>query len=181
MEAKDFEEMQDRVDQAKIEAEAKVKAMVEASKKPENIVRAGVSNKVASKIQRDDVTIARIDATADKIVNSSLTAVENEADASENQSTKDKLQTYFEAHEVELKTAGIDKATYLEDMERAVKWHRKWCKVHWVLFGWWLTGIRTFILKAKPFKIILNILAILLSVGVGAGIVFGLVKLFSLF
>lgn len=181
MEAKDFDELDAKVEQAKIEAEAQARAIVEASKKPENIVRAGVSNQVASKIKNDDVTRTRIDATADKIVNSSLTAVENEADASENQSTETKLKTYFDAHKIELKTAGIDSPTYLEDMERAVKWHRKWCKVHWNLFGWWMTGIRTFILKAKPFKIILNVLAILLGVGVGAGLVLGLIKLFSLF
>ena len=181
MEAKDFEALDDKVNQAKIEAEAQARAIVEAAKKPENIVRTGVSNQVANKIKTDETTKTRINATADKIVNSSLTAVENEADASENSSIKDKLQTYFDAHKTELKTAGIDAPTYLEDMERAVKWHRKWCKVHWCLFGWWMTGIRTFILKAKPFKVILNILAILLGIGVGAGIILGLIKLFSLF
>lgn len=187
MEEKDFDNLEDKIAEAKKEAESKMtgedkaKALVDAAKQPENMVRLAVSNKVSNKIATDEDTKQRISDTADKLVNSSVTTIENEADAHQNKSEADKLKTYFEAHKEELKTAGIDAYTYIEDMERAVKCHRKWCNVHWYMFGWWMTGIRTIIMKAKPFKTILNILAIMLGLAAGTGIVLLLIKLFSLF
>ena len=187
MEAKDFEAIDQKIAEAKAEAENKVtgediaKAVTELAKQPENMVRVAVSNEVSHLVNTDDNTKARIDKTAKKLVESGVTTIENEADANENKSTADKLQTYFDAHKEELATAGIEAPTYQEDMERAVKCHRRWCNFHWCLFGWWMTGIRTMLLKAKPFKIILNVLAILLGLLAGTGIVFLLIKLFSLF
>lgn len=162
---------------AKAKAEAETKAQVDLAKKPVDIVKASVSDKIANKVKTDDNTIKRIDDTADKLVDSGLETVENEAETAKNKSEKDKLTTYFEQHKEELKTAGIDDPTYLEDMERGVKWHRKWANVHWRLFGWWQTGIRTFIQKAKPFKIWLNIMATLVCLGVTGFSVWGIIKL----
>lgn len=186
MEAKDFEALDQKIAEAKAEAENKVtgqdiaNAVMDVAKQPKNMVRVAVSNNVAQKM-KDPNVVERLDKTSDKILDSELNTIENEADASENRSQADKLQTYFDAHKEELATAGIESPTYQEDMERAVKCHKFWCNVHWYLFGWWMTGIRTMILKAKPFKIILNVLAILLGLLAGTGIVFLLIKLFSLF
>ena len=155
-------------------------AIMNVAKEPEKMVRVAVSNKIASKVQTDQTTIERIDKSADKLVNSGVTTIENEAEASENKSEKERLQSYFDKHIEELKTAGIEKPTYLEDMERGVKWHKRWSNFHWVLFGWWLTGVRTFIMRAKPFKIVLNILAIVLSVLVLVGVGFGITFLIKL-
>lgn len=155
-------------------------AIVEVAKKPADMLKVAVSDKLASKVKTDQATIDRIDKSVDKLVDSGVTAIENEAETEQNKSEKDKLQSYFDKHIEELKTAGIDKPTYLEDMERGVKWHKRWSNFHWVLFGWWLTGIRTFIMRAKPFKLVLNILAIFLSFAVVFGICLGAYHLIRL-
>lgn len=168
--------------QAEMQAEkdAKAKALMDLAKKPVDIVKASVSNKIANKVQTDENTIKRIDETADKLVDSGLETVKNEADAAKNQSEKDKLDTYFQQHKEELKTAGIDEPTYMEDMERGVKCHRKWSDVHWRMFGWWQTGVRTFIQKAKPFKVWLNIMATILCLTITGGAIWGIIELIKL-
>lgn len=169
-------------EKARLQAQedAKAKALVDLSKKPVDIVKASVSNKIANKVQTDENTIKRIDETADKLVDSGLETVENEADTAKNKSEKDKLTTYFEQHKAELKTAGIDAPTYIEDMERGVKWHRKWSNVHWKLFGWWQTGLRTMVQKAKPFKLALNLLAVVSSLLVLGAAGWGIIALIKL-
>lgn len=154
--------------------------VVQVALKPTNIVRTAVSNEIAKKVQTDENTIKRIDETADKLVDSGLETVENEADSAKNKSNQEKLQTYFDEHKEELKTAGIDAPTYMEDMERGVKCHKMWSNVHWKLFGWWQTGIRTFIQKAKPFKMALNIIAVLGSIVLLGGAVLGIIALIGL-
>lgn len=180
----DLDEVQKKIDEKKqgqeITGQERANAIVNLAKQPENMVRLAVSDKITQKVNEDKNTIARIDKTADKLVESGVTVIENEAESSENESETGKLETYFKQHKEELKTAGIDKYTYKEDMERGVKWHRRWSDVHWILFGWWLTGIRTFCMKAKPFKIILNIIALLgLTVFLG-GVIWGTIKLVNL-
>lgn len=167
-------------DNNQITGEDKAKALLSMAKEPVDMVRLAVSDKIANKVKTDQETISRIDRSADKLVDSGVTTIENEAEASQNKSEKDKLDTYFEKHKEELRTAGIDKVTYLEDMERGVKWHKRWSNVHWFLFGWWLTGIRTFIMRAKPFKIVLNILAIMISCAVLVAAGFGVAALIRL-
>lgn len=181
----DFEELQD-IKQDLNQKEGIItggdiaNAIVNVAKKPADMLKVAVSDKLASKVKTDQATIERIDKSVDKLVDSGVTAIENEAESEQNKSEKDKLQSYFDKHIEELKTAGIDKPTYLEDMERGVKWHKRWSNFHWVLFGWWLTGIRTFIMRAKPFKTVLNVLAIVLSLAVLIGMGFGIGYLFKL-
>lgn len=167
-------------DLQKIEEEAKAKAVVELAKKPVDIVKASVSNKIANKVQTDENTIKRIDDTADKLVDSGLETVENEAEVAKGESNTAKLNTFFKEHKEELHTAGIDEPTYMEDMKRGVECHRKWANVHWKLFGWWQTGIRTFIQKAKPFKLWLNSMAIILCTAITGGAIWGIVELIKL-
>jgi len=143
----------------------KANAIVNIAKKPENMVRLAVSDKISNKILTDDTTKERIEKTADKIVDSSVMIIENEAQANGHKSEKEVIDTYFNQHKEELKTAGIDKPTYIEDMEKGVQCYRKWSNLHWKLFGWWQTGINTLITKARPFQLTLNILAVVISVG----------------
>lgn len=167
-------------DLEKIEQQAKMNAIVDLAKKPVDMVKAAVSNQIANKVTNDDETKERINETADKLVESGLETVENEADIAKSQSNTDKLQSYFNEHKIELKTAGIDSPTYIEDMERAVKCHRKWCNVHWILLGWWMTGIRTMFLKAKPFKLWLNIMAIMICLVISGLSIWGIIELIKL-
>ena len=171
----DFKEDLEKVENQLTE-EQKTK-VVQIALKPTNIVRTAVSNEIAHKVKSDEVVQKRINESADKLIDSGLETIENEADASKNESNKDKLTTYFEEHKAELKTAGIEEPTYMEDMERVVKWHKKWSKVHWALFGWWQTGLRTMVEKAKPFKLALNILAILGSLLLIGGSIVGIIAL----
>lgn len=164
----------------KAEEQAKANAVMNLATKPVDIVKASVSNQIAQKVATDDKTKERINNTADKLVDSGLETVENEAESAKNHSETEKLKTYFEQHKEELKTAGIDEPTYIEDMERGVKCHRKWSDVHWKLFGWWQTGIRTFIQKAKPFKIWLNSMAIILCLALTGGAIWGIIELIKL-
>ena len=90
-----------------------------------------VSDKLASKVKTDQATMDRIDKSVDKLVDSGVTAIEDEAETEQNKSEKDKLKSYFDKHIEELMTAGIDKPTYLEDMEIGVKWHKRWSNFHW--------------------------------------------------
>lgn len=162
------------------EADAKANAIADLSKQPINIVKAAVSNNIANKIKTDPNVKERMDKSTDKLIDSGLKTVENEAAAAENKSETDELKTYFDKHKEELKTAGIDEPTYMEDMERGVKCHRKWSDVHWKLFGWWQTGIRTFIQKAKPFKIWLNSMAIILCLAITGASIWGIIELIKL-
>lgn len=154
--------------------------VVQVALTPTNIVRTAVSNEVAKKVQNDDNVKERIEGSADKIVDAGLETIENEADASKNKSSQDKLTAYFNEHKEELKTAGIEAPTYIEDMERGVKCHKMWSNIHWKLFGWWQTGLRTIVQKAKPFKTMLNILAIVASLIVSGGAVLGIIALIKL-
>lgn len=163
-----------------ITGEDKAKAILDLAKQPENMVRFAVSDKISNKIKTDEKTTERIEKAADKLVESGVQIIENEAQAGENKSEKNKLDTYFEKHKEELKTAGIESATYQEDMERGVKWHRKWSNVHWILFGWWMTGIRTMFMKAKPFKLWLNIVGLIICIAITVGISFGIAYLIRL-
>ena len=169
----------DEINQEKpeISSEAKANAIVNLAKEPENMVAVAVSNKVANKIENDEVIKGRIENTADTIVDSATETIENKAEANKTKSEQEKNLAYFNAHKEELKTAGIDEPTYMEDMERAVKWHKRWSNFHWRLVGWWMCGIRTFIQKAKPFRATLNIIATLLFVGVSTCGVWGIAEL----
>ena len=155
-------------------SQAQINAMVEAAKNPQNAVRLELSNRVSDKLRNDKNVSERVDKSADKVVDAGLTAVENEADKSVMDSSAQRLEAYFNEHKEELKTAGIENPTYMEDMETAVKWHKKCAKLHWRLFGWWMTLIRTFILKAKPFRVLLNLIGILLNLGLLTGLGFGI-------
>ena len=158
----------------------KINAMVESAKHPENAVRFELTNKVSDKLKNDQQVGERLEKSADKVVEAGLTTVENEVDSNVIKSEKDKLQAYFEQHKEELKTAGIEEQTYKEDMERAVKWHRKCAKFHWFVCGWWMTLVRTFFMKAKPFKWLLNTLGMLLNIALLGGAVFGIIKLIEI-
>jgi len=149
-----------------------VNAMVETAKNPQNAVRIEVSNQVSEKLRNDTEVKKQVKTTADKVVQAGLTTVENEADSNVHQSEKQKLMTYFEEHKEELATAGIDNYTYMEDMKRAVKWHRICSKFHWIVCGWWMTLIRTFLLKARPFKWLLNSIGVLLNLALIGGVVY---------
>lgn len=175
------EELNKIEDEARMKAEeqARANALVDLAKKPVEIVKAAVSNNIVQKLKDPDVK-ERMDNSTDKLIDSGLETVENEADSAKNKSETEKLKTYFEQHKEELKTAGIDEPTYMEDMERGVKCHRKWSDVHWKLFGWWQTGIRTFIQKAKPFKIWLNSMAIILCLAVTGASIWGIIELIKL-
>ena len=164
----------------KIEQQAKANALIDLAKQPVNVVKASVSNNLVHKLKNDESTIERVDKATDKLLDSGLEVVENEVESAKNNSETEKLKTYFNQHKEELKTAGIDSPTYLEDMERGVKCHRKWSDVHWKVFGWWQTGIRTFIQKAKPFKLWLNAMAIILCLGITTLTVWGIVELIGL-
>ena len=174
----DFKEQFEKVEQ-QLTDEQKEKVM-HVALTPTNIVRHAVSNDIAKKVQSDEKVKERIDASSDKLIDSGLQTVENEADAAQNKSNQDKLTAYFNEHKEELKTAGIDAPTYMEDMERGVKCHKMWSNVHWKLFGWWQTGLRTMVQKAKPFRLALNVLAILGSLAVLGGAVFGIIALINL-
>ena len=178
----DFNEIEDIKSEAMdtLTKEDMANAIVNVATRPADMLKVAVSDKLANKVKTDQATIDRIDKSVDKLVDSGVTAIENEAETEQNKSEKDKLQSYFDKHIEELKTAGIEKPTYLEDMIRGVKWHKRWSNFHWVLFGWWLTGIRTFIMRAKPFNIVLNILALVVSVVVLISAGFGLAYLIKL-
>lgn len=167
-------------DKPEISSEAKANAIVNLAKEPENMVAVAVSNKVANKIENDEVIKGRIENTADTIVDSATETIENKAEANKTKSEQEKNLAYFNAHKEELKTAGIDEPTYMEDMERGVKCHRKWSNLHWKLFGCWQTGIRTFLMKAKPFKIWLNLMAITFCTALTGLSVWGIVELIRL-
>lgn len=156
---------------------AKVNAMVESAKNPQNAVRFEVSNKVGEKLRTDEQVGKKVNQTADKVVEAGLNTVENEARKAVSDSEKGALQAYFEEHKEELETAGIEEHTYMQDMERAVKWHKRCADFHWYICGWWMTLIRTFFLKAKPFKWFLNTLGLLLNLALIGGVVYGIVKL----
>ena len=164
----------------KIQEQAKINAMVETAKNPQNAVRFEVSNKVSEELRNNQDVAKSVQATAQKNIKSALTTVENEAEKAVNESETGKLQSYFEQHKEELETAGIEEYTYMEDMQRAVKWHRKCAKLHWVLFGWWMTLIRTFLKKAKPFKWLLNSIGVLLNVVLIGSVIFGIIKLIEI-
>ena len=164
-----------------IKKEDVVNSMVENAKNPQNAVRFEVSNTVSEKLKENPEVKDRVSGTADKMIDAGLTTVENEAQSAVHQSEKQKLQAYFNEHKEELETAGIEDFTYLEDMERAVKWHRKCAKFHWFLFGWWMTLIRTFFKKAKPFKWLLNSIGILLNIALIGGIVFAVIELIKIY
>lgn len=159
-------------------SQEQVNAIVESAKNPQNAVRFEVSNKVSEKLKTDIEVKEKVSNTADKVVKASLQAVENEADKVVNDSSANKLQSYFNEHKEELKTAGIEQATYLEDMERAVKWHKKCAKLHWYVCGWWMTLIRTFFLKAKPFKWLLNTIGVLMNIALIVGSIYLLCNIF---
>lgn len=76
---------------------------------------------------------------------------------------KEKQKEYYAKNKEALNLAGILAPTNIEDMKKAVKWHRSCVKLHWVFFGWWQTMLRTFAKKGKPFKFILNALGVLLN------------------
>lgn len=156
------------------------KEIIEVAKNPQNAVRYEVTNKVSEQLRNNEQVAKIVNKTAEKNIQSALTVVDNEAEKAVNESQTGKLQSYFEQHKEELETAGIEEYTYMEDMERAVKWHRKCAKLHWVLFGWWMTLIRTFFKKAKPFKWLLNSIGLLLNIGLVAIIVFGIVRIIQL-
>lgn len=171
----------------KIEEKAKTKineesvnAMVESAKNPQNAVRFEISNKVAEKLRTDKEVGDKLSDTANKVVVAGLNAVENEADKAVSDSEIGKLQAYFNEHKEELKTAGIEQYTYKSDMERAVKWHKKCADFHWYLCGWWMTLIRTFFLKAKPFKWLLNSIGVLLNLALFGGLIFGIIKILEI-
>lgn len=176
----ELEEKLKEKQQAEMSGEDKARALVDLAKEPEKMVRVAVSDRIANKVRSDEATKERIDKSADKLVNSGVATIENEAEASENNSERAKLQSYFDKHKDELKTAGIDNVTYMEDMQRGVKWHKRWSNFHWFLFGWWMTGVRTFIMRAKPFRIVLNVIAIVLSLGVLIGSIWGISYLIRL-
>jgi hypothetical protein len=159
----------------------KIEALVESAKNPQNAIRFKVTNEISERLNTDTVVEKRVEKTVEKTIDAGLTTVENEAQRAVHQSEKERLQAYFDAHKEELATAGIDSYTYLEDMERAVKWHKKCAKFHWVICGWWMTLIRTFILKAKPFKLLLNLIGILLNILFVGALVFGVIKIFQNF
>lgn len=167
-------------EQAEISEQDKATAIVNLAKEPENMVAVAVSNKVANKIATDEAIKERIDNTADTIVDSATETIENKAEANKTKSEQEKIDAYFNAHKEELKTAGIDEPTYMEDMERGVKCHRKWSNIHWKLFGCWQTGIRTFLMKAKPFKLWLNAMAITFCTALTGLTVWGIVELIKL-
>ena len=178
----DLDDLQSRIKSraAEMSGQDKANAIANLAKQPENMVRIAVSDKISNKVQTDEATKERIEKTADKLVESGVTTIENEAEESKNKSEKGVLQSYFDKHKEELKTAGIDEPTYIEDMERAVKWHKRWSNFHWRLVGWWMCGIRTFIQKAKPFRATLNIIAMLLFIGVSICGVWGVAKLIQM-
>ena len=173
----DFSEDLEKAEKAAANREV---ALIDLAKQPVNVVKASVSNNLVHKLQNDENAKQRVDEATDKLLDSGLEVVENEVESAKNTSETEKLKTYFNQHKEELKTAGIDEPTYMEDMERGVKCHRKWADVHWKVFGWWQTGIRTFIQKAKPFKLWLNGMAITLCVGLTALTVWGVVALIRL-
>lgn len=150
--------------------------MVESAKDPKNAVRFEVSNTVANKLRTPEVQ-KRVSGTADKVVDANLAVVENEANKAVLDSNTETLDAYFNEHKEELATAGIEQYTYMEDMKRAVKWHRVCAKIHWLCCGWWMTLIRTFFMKAKPFKWFLNTIGVLLNIGLIAGVVWLVIKL----
>lgn len=158
----------------------KAELLVEEAKKPENAVRFELTKTVSDKLQNDETVKERVNKTADKVVDTGLKTVESEVNASGYRAENDEIQAYFDQHKEELKTAGIDKPTYMEDMERGVKAHRKWSNIHWKLFGWWQTGIRTFFMKAKPFKLWLNVMAIILCTALTFGVVYGIIALINI-
>ena len=170
--------MEDIVDD--VQDTAKVKAMVESAKNPQNAVRFEVSNKVGEKLRNDENVKLKVQDTADKVVEAGLNTVENEAQKAVSDSEKGKLQAYFEEHKEELATAGIEQHTYIEDMERAVKWHKKCANLHWYICGWWMTLVRTFFLKAKPFKWLLNTIGILLNIALLGAIVYAIIKVIEI-
>ena len=172
----DFKEDLQKVE----EAQAKANALIDLAKKPVDVVKASVSNNLVQKLQNDENAKQRVDVATDKLLDSGLEVVENEVESAKNDSETEKLKTYFKQHKEELKTAGIDEPTYMEDMVRGVECHRKWSNVHWKVFGWWQTGIRTFIQKAKPFKLWLNAMAITLCLGVTTLTIWGIVELIRL-
>lgn len=172
----DFKEDLEKVE----EAQARANALVDLAKKPVDVVKASVSNNLVHKLQNDENAKQRVDSATDKLLDSGLEVVENEVESAKNTSETEKLKTYFNQHKEELKTAGIDEPTYMEDMERGVKCHRKWADVHWKVFGWWQTGIRTFIQKAKPFKLWLNAMAVTLCLGITTLTIWGIVELIRL-
>lgn len=175
----DFNEDLNKIEN-QISNQEKANAIVELSKQPINIVKSAVSNNIAKKVNSDESVQKRIDESTNKLIDSGLKTVENEADKAESDSNQGKLQSYFNEHKEELKTAGIDEPTYLEDMKRGVACHRKWSNIHWALFGWWMTGIRTMFMKAKPFKIWLNIMAILGCLVITGGAIWGIIALINL-
>lgn len=172
----DFNEELDKIE----EKQAQAVAVLELAKKPVEVVKATVSNNLVQKLQTDENAKQRVNEATDKLLDSGLEVVENEVESAKNESETEKLKTFFKQHEEELKTAGIDEPTYMEDMARGVECHRKWADVHWKLFGWWQTGIRTFIQKAKPFKLWLNLMAIILCLGITTLSVWGIVELIQL-
>lgn len=177
----DFKEDLEKIEQeTKVGEQAKANALVDLAKQPVNVVKASVSNNLVHKLQNDENAKQRVDNATDKLLDSGLEVVENEVESAKNTSETEKLKTYFNQHKEELKTAGIDEPTYMEDMERGVKCHRKWADVHWKVFGWWQTGIRTFIQKAKPFKLWLNAMAITLCLGITTLTIWGIVELIRL-
>lgn len=162
------------------QSNSQVNIMVETAKNPQNAVRLEVTNKVSEKLRNNDEVSKKVEETAEMVVDASLQAVENEAQKAVFDSNTDKLQSYFNEHKEELETAGITEKTYMEDMVRAVKWHKKCAKLHWLICGWWMTLIRTFILKAKPFKIFLNIVGLVLNLGLCISIIIIGIKIFEL-
>lgn len=154
---------------------------VESAKNPQNAIRFKVTNEISERLNTDTVVEKRVEKTVEKTIDAGLTTVENEAQRAVHQSEKERLQAYFDAHKEELATAGIESYTYLEDMERAVKWHKKCAKFHWVVCGWWMTLIRTFILKAKPFKLLLNLIGIVLNFAFIFLVVLAVIKVINIF
>ena len=159
----------------------KITALVESAKDPQNAIRFKVTNEISERLNADTTVGERVGKTVEKTIDAGLTTVENEAERAVHQSEKEKLQAYFEEHKEELATAGIEEYTYMKDMQRAVKWHRVCTSLHWWTFGWWMTLIRTFVLKAKPFKLLLNVLGIVINLLVFSGIGFGIFKLLQIF
>lgn len=154
--------------------------MVESAKNPQNAIRFKVSNEVSEQLQTNPIIGERVSKTVDKTIDAGLTTVENEAERAVHQSETEKLQAYFEEHKEELKTAGIEQHTYIEDMERAVKWHKRCADMHWYICGWWMTLVRTFFLKAKPFKWLLNTIGMLLNIALTGGIVYGIIRIINM-
>lgn len=161
-----------------ISDDVKAKAMVELVTDPSKAIKANLSGKISQKIQTDDNVQRRLDETATKVIDSSLTVEENKATANSIASEDDVNVANFEKYKNEYAHHGIEnKVDKVWKTKIITIMNDFWFVIFAIISFFTIVPVSIFIERLKALKGFVKAVFIILGCILIAGILFALVVL----